>query len=186
MQSKIKSISGSEPVCKDDLKDHLKILHDTEDSLLLGYVTAAREYCEKYLNRALIAQTIEMRLDNFPAADMDYFDLRYSSPDTELTSITYTDSDGSVDFSDSVTLDNISMPNRIFLKADESWPTDVISERNVVIITYLTGYETCPEKFRNPILLMAADMYANRENPTRNFPTLAEKLLSLFRVHYYE
>ncbi len=37
-----------------------------EDSLITGFITAAREYCEGYQNRAYITQTWELLLDEFP------------------------------------------------------------------------------------------------------------------------
>ena len=37
-----------------------------EDTLLTGFITAAREYCEGYQNRAYITQTWKLLLDEFP------------------------------------------------------------------------------------------------------------------------
>ena len=53
---------ASEPVTLDLLSKHLRLDQDFDDTLLSGYLTAARSSAETFLGRALITQTLQFTL----------------------------------------------------------------------------------------------------------------------------
>lgn len=48
------SLSG-EPVSLAEAKQQLRVEFDADDALISGYITAAREICESFLNQPLVA-----------------------------------------------------------------------------------------------------------------------------------
>ena len=175
----ISEITGSEVVTLASLKLHLKVSSTTENDLLTSYIVACREYVEKYLNRALVKQTVTMVLDTFPT--VNYINLRLT-PIISLTSLKYYIDEVETSFTD-VTIDTVSKPSRLNLTLDNSFPS-VDNIRSVIKVVYVAGYSdvvNCPDVYKNAIMLMAADMYANRENPTRQYKTLADKLLGFYK-----
>jgi hypothetical protein len=70
MGLKLKTGPASEPVTLQEAKDHLRVDLDDEDSVIEGFIKAARTDCENLQNRAYISQTWELWLDEWP--DEDY------------------------------------------------------------------------------------------------------------------
>lgn len=178
---------SEEPITLSDVKDHLRITDDdSQDILLTGYITAAREQVEDYLKRALITQTIEEYFDyGFP----NVFYLERNSV-LSVTSITYTDGAGStqtVSSSDYV-LDNKSQQARVYPTYGSSWPSPR-SERNAVKITYQAGYggrNDVPNSIKNALLLLVGSYDRNREATApvqlHEIPFGIKSLLSSYRV----
>jgi uncharacterized phiE125 gp8 family phage protein len=54
----IKTPPAKEPVTRDVAKQHARIPHDSDDTLIDGYLTAARVMVEAHTSRALITQTV--------------------------------------------------------------------------------------------------------------------------------
>jgi len=140
MAIKIITEPTTEPVSLQECKDHLRIVHDDEDTLIESYAKAARRYVEQILCwRALITQELELVLDKF----QDQFKLP-RPPLQEVTSIKYTDKDGTehtVDADDYI-VDTDSEPGRIVLAHGKYWPTDTLVPANAVRIRYRAGYGT--------------------------------------------
>lgn len=44
-----------EPIALERAKQHLRVVTDDEDGLISAYITAAREYAEKYQNRVFVS-----------------------------------------------------------------------------------------------------------------------------------
>ena len=79
-----------------DLRQHLRLdllgngTHP-DDALIQGYLGAAREYCEHYLQRSVGVQTFELALDAFPDGGI-HLPLGAAS----IASVTYVDTVGIV------------------------------------------------------------------------------------------
>jgi hypothetical protein len=58
-----------EPVPLAQMKQHLRVSIDDDDTLISVYMQAAREWCESYTNRSFIKKTYEMRLAWLPLFD---------------------------------------------------------------------------------------------------------------------
>ena len=133
-----------EPVSLDQAKAQLRVetTFTNDDALITGLIVAARQYCEKVMNRAIFNRNMQMTLDNFPFPDFgstinsnDNFPLfsRYWSdlairlPKPQCVSvanITYMDLTGNTQTlsSASYTTDVNSEPARIVPVPFQYWP----------------------------------------------------------------
>ena len=129
----------SHPVTLSDVKNNLRITHYDDDGHLYGLIQMATARAESYCNRALLTQTWNLYLDEFPAADY------ISLPLGQLQSVThvkYTDSnDDQSTFSSSYySADTAKEPGRIVLDYQQSWPTDTLNTNNPIEIQFVCGY----------------------------------------------
>ena len=170
----------TEPVTLQEVKDHLRIVHDDEDDLIESYKIAARKHIEFTLTwRALITQELQLSLDSFPPratyyspyfikAKNDEIVLPYP-PVQEIVSITYKDKDGTETTipADDYIVDTDSEPARIVPAPGESWPTEDLYPLGAVKIKFKAGYgdtkEDVPNELRQAILMLTAHFYENRE-----------------------
>jgi hypothetical protein len=133
-----------EPVSLDQAKAQLRVetTFTNDDALITGLIVAARQYCEKVMNRAIFNRNMQMTLDYFPFPDFgstinsnDNFPLfsRYWSdlairlPKPQCVSvanITYMDLTGNTQTlsSASYTTDVNSEPARIVPVPFQYWP----------------------------------------------------------------
>ena len=138
-----------------------------EDSLLTGIIQTAREYVEDITRRALLTQTWDYYLDRFPSEN--FIKLPFGNL-ASVTHIKYTDSD-STETTMTVSTDYIVETNgegigRIVLPYGVSWPTFTPYSSNPIVIRFVCGWTTAalvPSKIRSAILLIASDLYENRE-----------------------
>ena len=156
----------------DDVKKHLRIDEDDEDSLIADYLEAAERQVETELAIGLMQQTLVLRLDWFPGRR-----IRLPRPPlTSVTSITYTDNDGTSQTlaTDQYTVNTFTTPGEIVEAWGKSWPTtrDV---PNAVVVTYVAGYaqpEDVPQVVRHLILMATGDKYWHRE---RSMPEIVRE-----------
>jgi uncharacterized phiE125 gp8 family phage protein len=155
-----------EPITVPEAKEHLHLEHALDDTYVTSLIKAAREYTEKICWRGLLSQTWEMVLGGFPVCD-EFIKL----PKGNLLSVThvkYLDDDGVLTTMSSSTqyeLDQKSVPGRVLLRYEQSWPS--YRERwNAVQIEYIVGYGTVatdvPMSVRQAMLLLIAQMYEQR------------------------
>ena len=127
-----------------------------EDDYITDLITAAREYAEGVLNKAVGEQKWILVLDDFPW--QDYIKLPYP-PLLSVTSVTYIDSTGasatmSASESNGYIVDTKSEPGRIFLAYGNTWPSFTAYPYNAVEILYSCGYTstTVPKRIKDAIL----------------------------------
>jgi len=180
---------ASEPVTLQEIKDHLRILGTDEDALLTAMIQAAREYCEKYQNRAYITQTWELALDQFPPEDRIRIPL---PPLQSISSVKYYGTDDTeytlpaTDYQ----VDIHSQPGRVVLGYGKSWPSITLRPANGVIITFIAGYGTTadevPERVKQAIKVLVGHLYENREatdiKEFKEVPFAVHALLGLDRI----
>lgn len=135
-----------EPLSPADVKQHLRITASDEDTLIAGYITAAREWIEIFTNRTLVKSTWQYKADGFACGYRidDPYDCGLRLPRAPLisvSSIAYLDTNG-----DSQTLassvydvDVNTEPGLVSLAYNQAWPT-IRSQRNAITVTYLAGY----------------------------------------------
>jgi uncharacterized phiE125 gp8 family phage protein len=157
-----------EPITIDDLKNDLKVDADLteDDALIRALGIAARRVAESIQNRALITQTLELALDEWPCGNT----LEIPRPPLQsVTSITYYDEDDTGHTLDpgSYSVDTYSQPGRVVLNADQSWPDEVLRPANGVIVQFVAGYgdeeSEVPETTVQAIRLLVGHWYENRE-----------------------
>jgi len=159
-----------------------------EDTLIGGFIEAAREYCEGFQNRAYITQTWELLLDEFPDSP---FQLPLP-PLQSVESIKYYDTAG-VEYefaSENYQVDVNSYKGRVSLAYGKSWPTVTLRPMNGVVVQFKAGYGDAPgavpEKVRLAIKVLTAHMYENREatdvKEHPEMPFAVHSLLGLKRI----
>lgn len=156
-----------EPVSLSELKGHLRIDQDfTDDDLFLqGLISAGRMHVENASSRTLIRSKWRMKLDVFPAWNVELPNPPVMSDPVEVT---YVPSDGvfnPVSFSNFRT-DRDAIQPVIRPQWNGFWPT-VRGAENDVTVSYWAGYGDSPHHVPAParhcILLLAAHWFSNRE-----------------------
>ena len=175
------------PVSLDELKARLRILGSEEDTLLMGYLSAAVDYCQEYQWAQFCTATFVERFDCFPSC---FHPQR--SPLISVTSLTYVDTGQqtqTLTANTNYTVDSYSKPARIVPAYNYSWPA-TFGHINNVTLTYTAGYGSpsdVPEEIRHAILLKAAQQYGDCEGASieamdRVIHSLLDK--RSFRVFY--
>ena len=145
MKIKVITPPSVEPLTKAEAKQHMGISYTHNDTLVDSAIKQAREYCEGYQRRKFVTQTLELYLDRFPpCGKIEFLDC---SPVQSITSIKYTDKDGTehtINSSD-YSLDNVSFVNKIDLAYGKTWPTDELKPTNGVVVNFIAGYPTTTE-----------------------------------------
>lgn len=160
-----------EPVTLDELKLHLKPADEdtTEDEYLEGLITTAREHAEDVTRRAILSQTWDLYLDEFPSEE--FIDLPFGNLQT-ITSIAYKDSDG-VSTSMTETTDylvelNGEQVGRIVLAYGQTWPSFTAYPSNPITIRFVCGWTTAalvPYRIKAAIKMLCSDLYEMRGEP---------------------
>ncbi|MFH2075684.1 MAG: hypothetical protein ABIJ57_10125 [Pseudomonadota bacterium] len=141
-----------------------------EDDLLTAIIQASREHIEDITRRALLSQTWDYYLDEFPEDD-DFIKLPFGNLQSAGLTVKYTDSDGTVTTM-TVTTQYLVETNgegigRIVLPYGVSWPSFTAYPSNPIKITFVCGWTTqalVPSKIKAAVKLLAADLYENRES----------------------
>ena len=171
-----------EPVALDLAKSHLRVDHSYDDLLIAAYIEGARLFAEKFCGRALVTQTWELVLDEFPRDSLRSSTLPLGPfidvplpPLQSVTSIKYDDAAGVEQTlaTNAYTVDTVSEPGRV--APVTSWPSGVISRIGAVRVRFVAGYSpstdsppdlaaNVPESIKNAILLHTGMLYAQRES----------------------
>lgn len=157
-----------EPLLVEDLRRHLRLDTAEEDFLLETWLVAARRHVEAYTGAALMPQTWELRLDDFPPED----EIELPRHPTQASaSIQYVDHVGTLqtfagaNYELAGPADPSGAAARVVLGHGKAWPT-ARGHAGDVRITFSAGYaerKEVPPEILSAILLVAADLYANRE-----------------------
>ncbi len=163
MALKLITPPSAEPVALAEAKVVLRIDHTDEDLLIQGLITAARETCEHILGRAIMTQTWELVLDDFPCGN----DIELAHPPVQsITSVKYIDAiTGNLTTLSNTqyTLDSDSEPCFVVPARGVSWPaTDNVA--NALRVRYVAGYvdaDSVPQSIKTWILLAVKFMQEN-------------------------
>lgn len=139
------ALPSVEPVTVDEFKAWSRDPSSTEDAVISVIIMGVRETAEKYLNRALITQTVDQFLDSFPDSEIEL----ERTPVQSITSVKYYDDAGILQTLDpaNYTLDNATVPGWLLPAVNAQWPS-TYPQANAVIIRYTCGYgssgASCP------------------------------------------
>ncbi len=179
-------ITPPDPLVLDEVKAHLRVEGDDEDTLIEAYVAAATAHIDGpdgWLGRAIGIQILEARCDTLTCGDC----IRLPFPPViELVSVSYLDGTGVEQMAD---LDEFEVMGRDLVASGSEWPwIGGSTRREAVRIRYRAGYETIPAAIKAAILLMVGDLYRNRETVSAGamtqvpMSTTVENLLAPYRV----
>lgn len=147
-------------------KAHLRIDGEDQDTLITAYVAAASAHIDGpggWLNRAIGAQTLELVLSGSAWLGWGYgCALPLSCPPVAtITSVKYLDVDG-VQQTLSAGVYALRADGSLALGFEQEWPSPR-DTGDAIRIRYTAGSTTIPAAITAAVLLMAGDLYANRE-----------------------
>ncbi len=186
MAWKVTTAPATEVWTLSEVKNYLKVDTSADDTLITTLLQSAREVAERYLNQALITQTITEKLDRLSNPTI-YLSV---SPVIAVSSFQYADSQNTTQTynASNYIVDTFEKPARLSLAYGKTWPT-LYGNINDVTITYTAGYgataASVPMQIRQAILMMIADSYDNREDYVKKLPTASEYLLDQYRVQLF-
>lgn len=179
---------ATEPITIDEAKLHLRVDHDSEDTIIDRLITVARRHVELYQRRALITQTWQIWLDEWP---QDGAKRLPRPPLQSVTSAKYYGTDDTEYTFDEYSVDTDSEPGRVYLNYGESWPSTTLRPAHAIVIEYVAGYGDADDVPRNVVqamLLLIGHLYENREAIMTtgmnavSVPMTVDALLSMDRI----
>lgn len=160
-----------------------------EDDLLTAIMYAGIEHVENITRRALLTQTWEYYLDEFPAGDV--IKLPFGNL-ASVTSITYKDSAGTettlTENTDYLVETNGEGIGRIVLPYGESWPSFTAYPSKPITIKFVCGWTAAasvPYSIKAALKLIGTDLYENREGQVlSSFNYQENKAVSILLASY--
>ena len=128
----------AEPLCLNEAKLALRVDGTGDDEFITAMIRSARQWCETYENQAYMMRTSIVYLDAFPEV------IRLPMPPLiSVPSIRYVDVNGDTQTVTSTvyTVDTDSIPGRIYLAYNQSWPA-VRAIPKAITVTFRHGYAT--------------------------------------------
>lgn len=181
MRLTVTTAPAVEPISVAELKTHLRITGTDDDADLANYITMAREQAEIFCRRAIITQTLRLRLAKFP--NIGQIELP-SPPLASVTSLKYYNLSNVLT---TVSAQNIyevisdDLVGSIVLRDGQSWPTDVFIRTDAVEVIYLAGYGVAadvPASLKMGIRELATHHYEMRS------PFITGSIVSTVPQHY--
>lgn len=170
-------ISGPilEPVFPQDMRAQCKVdVQDAaQDALLEQYISVARRYVEYRTGRTIQQKTLLWMPNGWPDYDEGVIRLPWATPLIAIESIKYTDVSGTettwASSNYDVDTDSNPGPGGFAPKYGIPLPSFVPSRINPIKIRYTAGIadtsppSDAPAEIKQPIMLLAAAMFENRE-----------------------
>lgn len=150
------------PFTVSEVKDHLRVVHSDEDSLIGTYLRAAVNMAETISKRALVTRTYTGQLSHWPH-DAEII-LPYP-PLQSVTSITYTDEDNVTATwnATNYVVDTHKEPGRIYFARNYTLPGVNLQRGGAIEVTFKAGFTTVPDEYKQAIFLLVGHYYENRE-----------------------
>lgn len=148
-----------------EAKLHLRVDHTDEDTLISSLIRAARQDVERMCGLALITQTWDWTMDDWPERVFTF----PLWPAQSIISIKWKNQAGvesTVDPANYV-LDVISRPARAAVVESYSWPAETLYPIGAITIRFAAGFgsdgASVPERYKQAMLLLTGHYYENRE-----------------------
>lgn len=180
---------SAEPVLLADVKAQLNIRDTIQDAIITRRIKEAREWCEEFMQRALLSSSWKVMLDGF----VDGIELAYP-PIISVTSIKYYDTNGVQQtlVNTAYSLDSYSEPGIVNRVYGTDWP-DTRDIPNAVEVIYDAGYASVgdiPYPIIEAIMLLVGHWMNNQgaaETGTviTRVPLAVEQLLQPYRILRY-
>jgi uncharacterized phiE125 gp8 family phage protein len=177
---------SAEPVTLAEAKQHMRIAHDSEDTLISGLIRAARDEVEKSAGVALLDQDWRLALDDWPKNDTAAL-MRH--PVKQVLSVTLYGADGEASVMNPADyqLDALSRPARLhFERRPQS-----LRVMNGIEIDFRAGYGEAgtevPDLLKRAILMLVAYWYEFRgavgvaDHPAA-YPAGYERTIAAYRA----
>ncbi len=153
----------TEPVTRAEAALFMRYTGSLQNDVIDSLIVASTRYVQNWCSTQFVNATFDYYADSF----CNPIDLPVG-PVNSITSIKYQDA-SDVEQTLATTVygsDLISPINKIYLKANQSWPT-TLQEPNAVVIRLVAGYgataTSVPEHAKTVIKMVVADMFEHRE-----------------------
>ena len=192
-----------DPLSLAEVKDHIRWESSAADEaqimIYLRSAVAQFDGAQGLLNRCIVTQTWELKLDGFPLAEFPSpVGLRKSQihiplpPLQSVTSVQYIDADGTTQTlaASKYKVLNVASPTRAALIEEafgETWPA-TRHESESVTVTFVAGYggrEAVPEHIRHLLLFTIQDAYDGRAPISAKPMTRTPSYQGLFKLAQY-
>jgi len=176
-----------DPITLAEAKDHMRVNWDTDDAYIAGLIRVATEKIEHDTHRALMEQTWNFYLDEFPSR-VQYIEIP-KPPLSSITEIYYTISAAATEWASSnYVVDTYSLVGRVILAEGSSFPNhDTIP--NAIRIKAVCGYGSfsdVPETLRHAIKWYVSHLFNEREPlteaPRRELPLGIKNAINQYEV----
>lgn len=163
MALKVVTPPAEEPVSLSEARDHLRITHTAEDTLIDTLIVVAREVAEVQTGRALVTTDLRLSLGGFPAGGEP---IQVPRPRLQsVTLIRYVDPDGAEQVFDpsAYLVDTEEEPGQIFPAPGRGWPA-TRAQPGAVRVDYTAGYGAAaavPRSIKQACLLLVGHLYSN-------------------------
>lgn len=169
-----------------EVKTHLKVDTTADDTLISALIVACTNSAQEYTNRFFLETTLDMFADEWKEIST-----LLKSPVTSVDSIKYYDQDDNQQTLDTsvYAFDMVSMPARIFLKPNQSFP-ELSERKNAIEVRYKVGVSSASDvdqAIKQAVLLTIGNYYENRQavvtgTIATELPMNAKFLLDQYRV----
>jgi uncharacterized phiE125 gp8 family phage protein len=182
----LSSSPSLEPVTIAEARAQCRVEINDDDTLLSNKIVAARQRCESILDRQFVTATWIARSNQFPVNSErnPYGSLFLPRPPLiSITSITYTDSNGSSQtFASSTYTVETSTRGQgaVHLDYSQVWPS-VQPHPQSVAVTFVAGYgapSTVPLAIKEGILAWVCHLYENRGDDNLEMPGFVRDILA--------
>jgi len=160
-----------EPVTLAEAKAHLRVDVSDDDAYIGTLITAAREWCEQYLDRTLVNTQWVMRFDAFPPDGTHDIELprppMVSSGTATAVALTFTYENGTTATysTASYRVDRASTPGAVKTLYGQTWPPHLLDD-NAISVTWWAGYgasgSSVPAAIRSAVLMLVGLFYEKR------------------------
>ena len=148
---------ATEPVSVAELKDHLHMNHDDEDTQLAQFITSARELFESWTGRAVHPTGFRQHV---PYLNSRIYLMR--APVTAITAVKYYDAEDQLQTASGYYTDRISTPASVWF---QSYPVTSPTITPKAFVEFTAGWDEAavPEGVKLAIKLLAGHYYDHRE-----------------------
>ena len=160
-----------EPVTLSEAKAHLRVDTATDDAYIGSLITAAREWCEQYLDRTLVHTQWVMRFDRFPPDGTQDIELprppMATAGTTTAVALTFTYENGTTATysTASYRVDRDGVPGTVKTLYGQTWPPH-LQDDNAISVTWWGGYgasgTSVPAAIRHAMLMLVGFWYEHR------------------------
>jgi len=173
----------TEPVSLIEAKLHLKLITDPsdtsahpDDDRIEDMISAAREYCEQFCDRAFAD-------GSYSASGCD-FGMALLYPVASITSVKYLDTDGAEQTLNASVYELNADLDGLRLKVGQVWPA-LYAREDAVRVVFATTTPVVPFQVKAAMLLLVGTLYENRssdnDRQTFELPLRVQDLIHWFR-----
>ena len=173
----------TEPISLDLAKRHLRIDGDDQNTEIQAWIRTARQQVERDTEYALLTQTVDVSLDEFPCG-LEPLVLNIT-PIQSITYVKYYDASGTLQTlaSTNYVLDSASVPPRLGLAVNGLWPQSlrIFQPGSIRLVAGYTSATLVPDPLLHAMKLLIG-CYSRDREPTPVERSTYDRLLDGYRV----